>query len=202
MFEFIFTHPYLYLSLLMVLDTAFSVVPFEILIGLAIVLKINPLTLGMLGAVSCMLGAWVDYYLGFWSGRFVFKRISAERLEWAKEYLKRYGPAGILVSRIIPFIPYKPISMICGMLNYNLLLFLSFTAIGSFLRFYIESIAILKSGVELKKASYFIGRIEENVILPHKYLVTSAITLVVILVMLYLVAGKNIIRNFKTKSNK
>src|SRR3990172_975945 len=138
-------YPLVTLALLILLDTAFGVVPIEISVLLGISMGLSPVSLGILGAVFSVLGALVDYLIGLWGLRIIHLK-EAER-ERGKEFFRLYGGWSLLLIRLIPFFPSKPLSLLAGGMQYSVYLFVIYTGIGSFLRFYIEAEIFQRLGV-------------------------------------------------------
>lgn len=130
-------YPLVTLALLILLDTAFGVVPIEISVLLGISMGLSPVSLGILGAVFSVLGALVDYLIGLWGLRII--HLKDEERDRGRRFFQLYGSWSLLLIRLIPFFPSKPISILAGGMQYSAYLFVIYTGIGSFLRFYIEA---------------------------------------------------------------
>ncbi len=152
------TYPLLALVLLIVLDTAFGIVPIEISVIYGLAIGLSPLELGIVGMVCTIIGGLIDYFIGY-HGIKIF-HVKEKEIEHGKEFFRKYGSWGLVAIRLIPFFPSKPINLLAGAMKYTVALFSAYTAIGSFLRFYLESLLFValnvtvKSEVALKKAYY------------------------------------------------
>jgi len=62
------------------------------------------------GAVGCLLGSWVGYYLGATGGRWVLERygryvlITPHELETAERFFERWGALSVFLSRLLPVV--------------------------------------------------------------------------------------------------
>jgi membrane protein DedA with SNARE-associated domain len=93
----------------------------------------------VLGAIGSTLGSIVCYYIGRYGRNFLEKYgkyffVSSEKLKFSEKWFKRWGSYTILVSRIIPVIPFKIFSIASGILKMNFKTYLALTFIGSFPR--------------------------------------------------------------------
>jgi membrane protein DedA with SNARE-associated domain len=91
----------------------------------------------LISTVAGILGAAVDYYIGFFLGLEGVKRkryipIRKEHLESAAKWFNKYGALAVLGSRVIPGFR-TVISFPAGIMHMNLTKFLSLTAIGCLL---------------------------------------------------------------------
>ncbi|MEM7825626.1 MAG: DedA family protein [Candidatus Aenigmatarchaeota archaeon] len=93
----------------------------------------------ILGAIGSTLGSLVCYYLGKYGRNFLEKYgkyffVSSDKLKFSEKWFKKWGNYTVLVSRVIPVIPFKIFSIASGILKMNLKTYFVLTFIGSFPR--------------------------------------------------------------------
>lgn len=130
-------NPVLFLILLIVLDTAFGIIPLEISIVYGLSIPLTPIAIGAIGLVFTVIGALIDYLLGYAGSHFI--KLSSEEEEKGKRFFYKYGSWALFLTRMIPFFPSKPVSIIAGGMRYSIAHFSFFTGLGAFLRFYLEA---------------------------------------------------------------
>lgn len=92
---------------------------------------------GLAGAIGCVIGSAVSYWIGFWGGRPLIERygkyilISHHDLDLADRWFGKYGEAAIFFSRLLPVIRTF-ISFPAGITRMNFWRFLIYTFVGSF----------------------------------------------------------------------
>ena len=88
------------------------------------------------GAIGCVLGSVVTYYIGFYGGRpFVEKYgkyvlIHKKDLDRADAWSKKYGDTAVFISRLLPVIRTF-ISLPAGIMKVNFAKFVIYTFVGS-----------------------------------------------------------------------
>ncbi len=86
---------------------------------------------GCLSIFSATIAASICYWIGRLVGEPLATRlVSTERLAKWKELTDRHGPSTVLVARLLPFVPFDPISYIAGIVNMRFLPFFVMTLIG------------------------------------------------------------------------
>ncbi|MDO8513764.1 MAG: DedA family protein [bacterium] len=91
---------------------------------------------GVAGAVGCVIGSSVSYWLGAWGGRplvekygrFIF--VSNRDLERADKWFSRYGEWAIFISRLLPVVRTF-ISLPAGISKMHFKRFIVYTFLGS-----------------------------------------------------------------------
>jgi membrane protein DedA with SNARE-associated domain len=136
--------------LLMAIESACIPLPSEIIMpfagtltttvvidGITHVGKYNLWLMGLAGAVGCLVGSIVAYWIGVWGGRpFVEKYgkyvlITKHDLDVADRFFQRWGQAAIFVSRLLPVVRTF-ISLPAGIARMNFLKFCIYSFLGSF----------------------------------------------------------------------
>jgi membrane protein DedA with SNARE-associated domain len=133
---------YLGVVLLMTIESACIPLPSELIMPFAgyLVFK-GTLTLWgvtLAGAVGCVVGSLIAYYVGLWGGRpLVLKYgryllISRHDVDLADRWFVRHGDITILVGRLLPVVRTF-IAFPAGVARMPLLKFVAYTFVGSFL---------------------------------------------------------------------
>ena len=92
---------------------------------------------GFYGALGCLLGSWLAYWVGAKGGRPLLERygryllITSHELDVADRWFARYGDATVFFSRLLPVVRTF-ISVPAGVARMNLWKFSVYTFIGSF----------------------------------------------------------------------
>lgn len=97
------------------------------------------LKITILGAIGSTLGSLICYYIGRYGRNFLEKYgkyffVSSEKLKFGERWFKKWGNYTILVSRIIPVIPFKIFSIASGILKMKFKSYFILTLVGSFPR--------------------------------------------------------------------
>lgn len=174
-------NPVLFLILLIVLDTAFGIVPLEIAIFYGLSIELSPFEIGTIGLIFTVIGALIDYSIGYGGSRII--RLSPNEEEKGKQFFRKYGSWALFLARMIPFFPSKPVSIIAGGMRYSLGYFSFFTGFGAFLRFYLEAMLL---------EPYYLNSAEKTEILFEKaygYITSPAHYGVTMLVAVIGIAG-------------
>jgi membrane protein DedA with SNARE-associated domain len=126
--------------LLMAIESACIPLPSEIIMPFAGYLvsrgEMNIWLVGIAGAVGCVLGSLVAYWVGMYGGRPLIEKygryvlISRQDLELADRWFSRYGEAIIFTSRLLPAIRTF-IAFPAGVARMNLTRFVIYTFAGS-----------------------------------------------------------------------
>jgi membrane protein DedA with SNARE-associated domain len=143
---------------LMAIESACIPLPSEIIMPLAGWLLIKNLELpasyillaGLYGAIGNVIGSLVAYAVGMWGGRPFLERwgkyilISHYDLDRADRWFKHYGSWSIFISRLLPAVRTF-ISLPAGIARMNLIKFIVYSFIGSF----IWSLALAYGGYQI-----------------------------------------------------
>jgi membrane protein DedA with SNARE-associated domain len=126
--------------LLMAIESACIPLPSEIIMPFAGYLvytgQFNLYVVAVAGAVGCVLGSLVAYYVGMYGGRPLIERygryvlISHHDLDLADRWFGRYGEIIIFASRLLPVIRTF-IAFPAGVARMNLTRFIVYTFLGS-----------------------------------------------------------------------
>lgn len=126
--------------LLMAIESACIPLPSEIIMPFAGYLvsrgEMNIWGVGIAGAVGCVLGSLVAYWVGMYGGRPLIEKygkyvlISRQDLELADRWFSRYGEAIIFTSRLLPAVRTF-IAFPAGVARMNLTRFIIYTFAGS-----------------------------------------------------------------------
>ena len=126
--------------LLMAIESACIPLPSEIIMPFAGYLvykgQFNLWAVGVAGAVGCVVGSWVAYYVGLYGGRpFIEKYgryvlLSRHDLDLADRWFARYGELIVFASRLLPVIRTF-IAFPAGVARMNMTRFTIYTFLGS-----------------------------------------------------------------------
>lgn len=126
--------------LLMAIESACIPLPSEIIMPFAGYLvsrgEMSLWGVGLAGAIGCVLGSLVAYWVGMYGGRPVIEKygryvlISRQDLEMADRWFSRYGEAIVFTSRLLPAIRTF-IAFPAGVARMNLTRFVIYTFAGS-----------------------------------------------------------------------
>ena len=132
---------YLGIAGLMAIESACIPLPSEVIMPFSGFLaskgRFDLWLVGLMGAVGCVVGSAVAYWVGYWGGRpFVhrYRRyllISAQDLERADAWFVRYGDWTVFFSRLLPVIRTF-ISLPAGIARMRFGRFCLYTFLGSF----------------------------------------------------------------------
>src|SRR3990172_9362438 len=92
---------------------------------------------GIAGAVGCVIGSVLAYWVGVWGGRPFLEKygkyilISHRDLDNADRFFKKYGDLSIFISRLLPVVRTF-ISLPAGIAKMNFSKFVIYTFLGSF----------------------------------------------------------------------
>jgi membrane protein DedA with SNARE-associated domain len=127
-------------ALLMAIESACVPLPSEIIMPFAGYLvyagRFNLWAVGLAGAVGCVVGSWVAYYIGMWGGRPFIERygryilVSRHDLDLADRWFARYGEVIVFASRLLPVVRTF-IAFPAGVARMNLARFTVYTFLGS-----------------------------------------------------------------------
>lgn len=85
----------------------------------------------VLSWTGAMLGAALCYWLARWYGRGLVERMTPPgTLQRFDAMTERWGQWAVLVARLLPFVPFDPISYAAGLARLNFVRFLVVTGIG------------------------------------------------------------------------
>ena len=121
----------------MILESSVIPIPSEAVLITAGLAGIDPLSVALFGGVGSTIGAWIGYLIGKYGGRPLVYRygkyllLKESRLSSAERWFNRWGNWTVLLSRLIPFVPYKVFSITAGILRMKWIPFTFFTLLGS-----------------------------------------------------------------------
>ena len=126
--------------LLMAIESACIPLPSEVIMPFSGYLvytgRFNLWAVGVAGAVGCVLGSWVAYYVGLWGGRPFIERygryvlLSRHDLDLADRWFARYGEIIVFASRLLPVVRTF-IAFPAGVARMNMTRFTVYTFLGS-----------------------------------------------------------------------
>lgn len=133
---------YLGIAVMMAIESACIPLPSEIIMPFAgyLVFKGHFTLWGtaLAGAIGCVVGSWVAYYVGVWGGRPLVEKygryvlISPRDLAQAEHWFHKYGDITIFVGRLLPVIRTF-IAFPAGVARMPMGKFTFYTFVGSFI---------------------------------------------------------------------
>lgn len=92
---------------------------------------LGPFWGGLYSIATATVAAIICYELARWIGEpLVARLVSGHGLDKARRFLDRHGAHAILVARLVPVVPFDPISFLAGLLSVRLWTFTWATFIG------------------------------------------------------------------------
>ena len=145
---------YLGVVLMMAIESACIPLPSEVIMPFAGYLvstgRFNLQLVALAGAVGCLLGSYVAYYVGAYGGRWFLLRygrwvlIAPHEIEIADRFFDRWGAPAVFFSRMLPVVRTF-IAFPAGVARMRLLPFTIYTLLGS----YIWCLALAYIGMKL-----------------------------------------------------
>jgi membrane protein DedA with SNARE-associated domain len=128
-------------ALMMAIESACIPLPSEVIMPFAGYLvstgRFNLQLVAIAGAVGCLLGSYVAYYIGASGGRWFLLRygrwvlIAPHEIEIADRFFERWGPHAVFFSRMLPVVRTF-IAFPAGVARMRLLPFTIYTLAGSY----------------------------------------------------------------------
>lgn len=121
----------------MFLESSIIPIPSEVVLFSAGAVGFSIIDVTVYGALGSTTGAVVGYYIGKKGGRPVLDRygryllVTKDKLSFVDNWFKRWGDYSVLVSRLIPLIPFKIFSIAAGISRMDLKNFVLWTFVGS-----------------------------------------------------------------------
>jgi membrane protein DedA with SNARE-associated domain len=171
--------------LLMAIESACIPLPSEVIMPFAGYLvstgRFSLQAVAIAGAIGCLLGSYVAYFVGATGGRQAFERygrfvlISPHELEVADHFFARWGSATVFAARLLPVIRTF-IAFPAGLSRMGLWRFSIYTLVGSYLWCLVLAFAGMKLGEHWRNLAPYFHRFD-NVI--------AVLLLVAVAVFLY-----------------
>lgn len=175
---------FLGLVLAMILQSIISPIPSELVLALAgaSYTQHYGLELGIFYAfifsfIGSIIGALFCHQIGFHLEKFVEKRVTKAEMDIFKIWIEKYGLLAIIVTRLIPFIPFDAISYVAGIVKMDRKVFIIGSSIGLIPRiiFYL----LLGAGIApILEQDFFLG--------------LSLVAVIIILLLIFLIVSKKL----------
>lgn len=117
--------------LAMIIQAILVVIPSEgVLLAAGALMPLWTVTLwASLGSIT---GASISFMIAKKGGRPIVKRLlGKDTVHFMDHWVKKWGGKGVLIGRLIPFVPYDPISYLSGVTEMEFKKFTLFNAIGT-----------------------------------------------------------------------
>ncbi len=116
----------------------------EVILSFLLLNNLNPIILVSVATFGNVLGALVNYAIGFWGSIFFIRKvlkISEDEFVKAKQRFQKYGVFSLLFAWV-PVIG-DPLTVIAGVLKINIVIFIMLVTSGKLIRYVIISYLIL-----------------------------------------------------------
>jgi membrane protein YqaA with SNARE-associated domain len=135
-----------YVGLFLASFLAATILPLssEVVLSFLLLNHLNPIILVSVATFGNVLGALVNYAIGFWGSLFFIRKIlkiSENEFVKAKQRFQKYGVFSLLFAWV-PVIG-DPLTVVAGVLEINVLIFFMLVASGKLIRYVIISYLIL-----------------------------------------------------------
>lgn len=127
----------------MIAGTSFVPIPSEsILVGLGL-LGFDPLYVAILGGIGSTIGGTIAYWIGKKYGRLVVDKLgkyfflTQDKLDTMDSWANRFGSYTVMLSRLIPIVPFKIFSIFAGITKIDFKNYVITTFIGSIPRCFV-----------------------------------------------------------------
>ena len=119
----------------MVIQTIIAPLPSEALLAFAGVIGISLINVTVFGGLGLILGAVIAYFIARWGGKPIIERLLGKKWVGVLDaWVEQHGTLAILVTRLVPFIPFDLISYCCGITDLPFRNYLAATVLGAFPR--------------------------------------------------------------------
>lgn len=127
----------------MIAGTSVVPIPSEsILVGLGL-LGFDPTYVAIVGGIGSTIGGTIAYWIGKRYGRFVVDKfgkyffLTQDKLDTMDKWANRFGSYTVLLSRLIPIVPFKIFSIFAGITKIDFKNYVIMTFIGSIPRCFV-----------------------------------------------------------------
>ncbi|MEM5797719.1 MAG: VTT domain-containing protein [Candidatus Aenigmatarchaeota archaeon] len=145
--------PYLGMFILSMMTSASILIPLpgQLVIVLAVVLKLNPFLTALFVAGGSMTGEMLSYFLGLISAKIVKDEFEKQNklLTRIKKYYHKYAFWIIFVTALL-FFPFDLVGMLSGVSRYDVRKFLIAGFLGKFLKSLILFV-LIQAGIQISK---------------------------------------------------
>ena len=127
-------------AIMMAIESACVPLPSEIIMPFSGYLvstgKFSLIGVSLAGAIGCVLGSVLAYWVGYYGGRPMAKKygkyilVTSHDLDIADKFFNKYGNAAVFISRLLPVVRTF-ISLPAGIARMNFWQFVAYTFLGS-----------------------------------------------------------------------
>ncbi len=115
----------------MIIQAVLVVIPSEGVLVVAGMLM-SPWEVTLWAGLGSIAGASISFLIAKKGGRPVVKKLLGEStLKFMDGWVNRWGDKGVLIGRLVPFIPYDPISYLSGVTSMKFKKFTAYNALGT-----------------------------------------------------------------------
>ncbi len=142
------------LIFVMIFQTIVAFIPSEAVLMFAGTIGIKLFDIVVFGGIGLIIGAVIAFYIARIGGKpIVIKLIGEKWVNRVDKWVEKNGVKAILISRLIPVIPFDLISYVSGVTSMDFKYYLLATIIGSFPR----TLILASMGISAKEILNFIG---------------------------------------------
>jgi uncharacterized membrane protein YdjX (TVP38/TMEM64 family) len=128
---------FLGLTIAMIIQSIISPIPSELVLGIAGAsyssrygIELGVFYAFIFSFIGSIIGAIFCHQIGFYLEKFVEKRVTKEEIGLFKDWIEKYGLLALIITRLIPFIPFDAISYVAGIVKMDRKIFIIGTTIG------------------------------------------------------------------------
>ena len=142
------------LIFVMIFQTIVAIIPSEAVLMFAGTIGIKIFDIVIFGGLGLIIGSVIAFYIARIGGKPIIAKLIGEKwINRVDKWVEKNGIKAILISRLIPVIPFDLISYISGVTSLDFKYYLLATIIGSFPRTFILAVM----GVTAKEILSIIG---------------------------------------------
>jgi len=142
------------LMFVMILQTIIAPIPSEAMLMFAGAIGIKFFDIILFGGIGLIIGAIIAFYIGRLGGKPIIAKLIGDKwINRVDKWVEKHGIKAILISRLIPVIPFDLISYMSGVTSLDFKYYLLATIIGSFPR----ALMLAAIGVTAKEILSTIG---------------------------------------------
>ena len=181
--KFISSIGYFGIFILMSMESAALPIPSEVVMPFAGYMAykgiFNVVIVSIVGALGCMTGSIISYYIGYSGGRPLIEKygkylfIESDRIELAERWFKKYGDKAVLLSRLLPIVRTF-ISLPAGIGKYDIKKLVIFSFMGS-----------LPWCFALAYTGFYLGPYWERIIRLFNGLAILIVGIVIVIILYY-----------------
>ena len=134
------------LFFVMIIQTIIAPIPSEALLVFAGTLGLNVVDIVVFGGTGMVMGAILAFFIARKGRELIVKKLIGEKwIKMVDKWVEKSGGIAILISRLVPVIPFDLVSYVAGLTSLSFKSYLVATLIGAYPRTFM--LAMVGSGV-------------------------------------------------------